>query len=593
MPHCHEDDAVSDSHEGHAQDAHAHDVEPVAPGPRWKVGGWRQFLLVLLVLAAVLGAASLAAFSRRPATPPTTELAPGATIFYNEACSDCATYLRDELLPSLEAAGASPIVVKDYINNPAYREELRGVNDRYGVPFTLQSHLATFVRDDRLAAFEGHVPGALIRETLALPDPTARLLLYQDSMGAVSTYRAWAFAGDPQEYAVTVPVTTYLAWFAANVAPAPGATIYYEALSPDCAAYVDTVLRPALEAAGVAPIAVRDSGSDPAIRQEMDSLHTAFQVPPNLRDHMAAFVNVGNLSLLRAFEGHVGAALLQEALAPGSGMDRVLVHEDAMGGATQYHAWAFVGEAPAFTLGTPLTAFEAWFAGTSVATPSAGPLLPLVLATGFVDGLNPCAFAVLLFFVSLLYVTRRPRIELARIGALYIFAVFLAYFLIGLGLIAAIMISSDPHLIARVSGVVVAGLGVFTLVQPHLPGVPNPFHTPGFAWARIKAWMFKGTQPAATVSGFLVGLCTFPCSGGIYVATLSLLAARTTYWEGLGYLYLYNLAFVLPLVLILVAVSNKSLARTATAWERKHTDWIRQGAGVAMIVVGLATAIFV
>jgi cytochrome c biogenesis protein CcdA len=86
-------------------------------------------------------------------------------------------------------------------------------------------------------------------------------------------------------------------------------------------------------------------------------------------------------------------------------------------------------------------------------------------------------------------------------------------------------------------------------------------------------------------------LCTFPCSGGIYVAVIGLLAAQTTYWEGLGYLYLYNLAFVLPLVLILAVASNKGLARRTTSWERRHTDMIRQVSGAAMIVVGILTVV--
>jgi len=129
-------------------------------------------------------------------------------------------------------------------------------------------------------------------------------------------------------------------------------------------------------------------------------------------------------------------------------------------------------------------------------------------------------------------------------------------------------------------------------VQPYLPGIPNPFHTPKFAWEGIRKWMFKGTQPAAAVSGFLVGLCTFPCSGGIYVAVLGLVAANTTYWEGLGYLYVYNLAFVVPLVIILGVVSNKQLARAATKWERGHTALIRQIAGLSMVVVGILTVVF-
>src|SRR3990170_4912130 len=40
-------------------------------------------------------------------------------------------------------------------------------------------------------------------------------------------------------------------------------------------------------------------------------------------------------------------------------------------------------------------------------------------------------------------------------------------------------------------------------------------------------------------------ICTFPCSGGIYVAVVGLIASHTAYLEGVGYLLLYNFMFVL------------------------------------------------
>ena len=437
MPHCHEESSAAAE-----APPESHGETPATPAAGVPPRGWRQFVLLALVLGGILALASVAA-SLRVSTPPQVSLPIGGTVFYNEACSDCAAYLADELLPALAAANVTPVVVKDYINTPAYRQELRGVNDGLGIPFELQSHLATFVRDQRLTVFEGHVPASLLQESLSLVDRPERLLIHQDSMGSVDAYGAWAFDGSPQHYPIDTSLSVYSAWYATN----------------------------------------------------------------------------------------------------GGG----------------------VRESPA--------------------------MLPLVLATGLVDGLNPCAFAVLLFFISFLYVSRRPRMEVARIGLLYIFAVFLAYLLIGLGLLLAITVSDDPHLIARVAGVFVIALGAFVLVQPFLRGIPNPFHTPKIAWNHIRARMMQGTQPAAAGAGFLVGLCTFPCSGGIYVAVIGLLAAQTTYWEGLGYLYLYNLAFVLPLVLILAVVSNKALARRTTTWERRHTDMIRQVSGAAMIVVGLLTVV--
>jgi cytochrome c biogenesis protein CcdA len=311
-------------------------------------------------------------------------------------------------------------------------------------------------------------------------------------------------------------------------------------------------------------------------------------IPFELQSHLATFVRDARLTV---FEGHVPGALVRESLALADRPERLLLHQDSMGGAEAYGAWAFGGAPQHYPMETPLSVYSTWVSTNGGGVREPPSMLPLVLGTGFVDGLNPCAFAVLLFFISFLFVSRRPRVEIARIGLLYIFAVFLAYLLIGLGLLMAITVSEDPHLIARVAGVLVIGLGAFVLFQPFMGNIPNPFHTPRIAWEAIRRRMFQGTQPAAAGAGFLVGLCTFPCSGGIYVAVIGLLAAQTTYWEGLGYLYLYNVAFVLPLVLILAAVSNKALAKRTTSWERRHTDAIRQASGVAMILVGLLTLV--
>jgi len=427
------------------QDAGATSEHEYAEQTSKSRGSWKQFFVGFLVISTVLFVASAAA-QFNISEPPNVVLAQGATIYYNEACSDCLTYLAGELRPTLEAVGISPIVVKDYINEPKYRQELRVLNDDLGIPFNLQSHIVTFVNGGNLTVLEGHVPADLMLQTLEAANETGRMLVYQDSMGTAVDYRAWGFGGEVRQYSIGTPLSDYVSWF----------------------------------------ISTRPTDSQQSVS-----------------------------------------------------------------------------------------------------------LLPLVVSTGFVDGLNPCAFAVLLFFVSLLYVTRRPRSEVGRMGSLYIYAVFLAYLLIGLGLLKAIMISEDPHLLARVAGVLVAAIGIFVLIQPLFPKIPNPFHMPKFVWERVQKWMYRGTDSAAGVAGFLVGLCTFPCSGGIYVAVLSLIAAKTTYWEGLGYLYLYNIAFILPLVIVLLVVSNRQLARQVTRWERGHTNLVRGVAAGAMVIVGILTVFMV
>ncbi|MHB1355048.1 MAG: hypothetical protein ACYCZF_03615 [Anaerolineae bacterium] len=67
--------------------------------------------------------------------------------------------------------------------------------------------------------------------------------------------------------------------------------------------------------------------------------------------------------------------------------------------------------------------------------------LPTVIVAGAVDGINPCAFTVLLLFITAIFATvqaegqntKEVRSRLLGMGAIYISAIFLTYLGIGVG----------------------------------------------------------------------------------------------------------------------------------------------------------------
>jgi cytochrome c biogenesis protein CcdA len=97
----------------------------------------------------------------------------------------------------------------------------------------------------------------------------------------------------------------------------------------------------------------------------------------------------------------------------------------------------------------------------------------------------------------------------------------------------------------------------------------------------------SATVPALITSGFLVGLCTVPCSGAVYLGVLSLLALQPTALLGYSYLVLYNLIFVLPLVVILVAASARPTLNRLARWNLHHREWVRLALGSGVVVMGL------
>jgi cytochrome c biogenesis protein CcdA len=165
--------------------------------------------------------------------------------------------------------------------------------------------------------------------------------------------------------------------------------------------------------------------------------------------------------------------------------------------------------------------------------------------------------------------------------------IFLAYFLIGIGLLQAFASIGFPHVISKIGAVLVIIVGLFSIKDYFFEGKGYSFKMPAFSSELLKQWMFKATLPAALVLGFLVGLCTFPCSGGIYVAILSLLTAQTTYFEGLAYLVLYNLMFVSPLIIVLLLAANKKTLERLDAWEKQNKKLMKLATGIFMILLGI------
>ena len=376
-------------------------------------------------------------------------------------------------------------------------------------------------------------------------------------------------------------------WHVRASGPAP-VVVYYNQACADCLHYIQETVVPLLREAGYADPTYRDYVNEPANRTALLSQSDAMGVPPDLQSHLTVFI--GERIIL---EGHIPEHVIADLLrAPEGAFERMLVYQDKMAGAIEYTAWGFRGEPMSYALDTPIAEYLAYLDKHGKHLAPAAPqardraLLPLVLTTGFVDGLNPCAFAVLLFFIAFLFTIRRTASSVWTMGLVYIAAIYAAYLLIGLGLMRAVLFVNNHHLMAKIGSWLVIALGRINLKDYFFPELPIHLRIPTIAHGTIQDWLKRSTYPASAVGGFLVGLCTFPCSGGIYVAIVGLLAARTTYAQGVGYLGLYNLAFVLPLLIILAGVGNRKVMHHIRLAEQSSRRWVRLATGLGMVAVG-------
>ena len=213
--------------------------------------------------------------------------------------------------------------------------------------------------------------------------------------------------------------------------------------------------------------------------------------------------------------------------------------------------------------------------------------LPLVSVAALVDSINPCAFSVLLLTIAFLFSLGKSRLSILKIGASYIFGIFVVYVLIGLGILQTLHLFNTPHFMAKVGAFLIIALGLINLINEYFPNFPVKLKIPQASHQKMAELMEKASLPTAFLLGALVGICEFPCTGGPYLVVLGMLHDQSKYLSGLGYLLLYNIIFILPLAVILLLASEQSLMDKVKAWKKTNSGNMRLYGGLAAIAIGI------
>jgi len=377
---------------------------------------------------------------------------------------------------------------------------------------------------------------------------------------------------------------------------APIISIFFNEACKDCGELVKETY-PSLFAEYGYELEMHDYINERSNRALLTQANDEWGVPFELQSHIETFIDDRLL-----IGGHVPLDMIRYLLEHPDEYDRLLVYQDKMHGEeTAYRVWDFVGEIKTYPIDEPITTYlqDAPTAQptSDLRTPNSEQntfwgLFAIITSSAFLDGLNPCAFAVLLFFIGFLFTIKKTRAKIWKMGLVYVGAIYLAYLLIGLGIAQAIIISGAPHLMAKVGAYLVIGLGVIQLLGVIFPSFPIKLRIPLDTKATLEKWMYKATLPASFIGGFLVGLCTFPCSGGIYVAIIGMLTAQSTAAAGTLWMLWYNLIFVSPLIILLILASNNKTTEQLQIWERSESVRMKLLVGGFMIALGAIILIF-
>jgi cytochrome c biogenesis protein CcdA len=198
-----------------------------------------------------------------------------------------------------------------------------------------------------------------------------------------------------------------------------------------------------------------------------------------------------------------------------------------------------------------------------------------IVSAGLIDGINPCAFTVIVFFISFLVLQGYKKRELIITSTAFIFAVFLTYIFIGIGIFSFLYSLNSFWLVARIFNIAIGFfciiLGAFALydffkfkktgssegLTLQLPqAVKNQIHKLiGLHYRKSKDQPQKlsifSLVLSALITGFLVSILEAVCTGQVYLPTITfILKTAPLKLHALGFLMLYNLMFILPLAVI-------------------------------------------
>lgn len=215
-----------------------------------------------------------------------------------------------------------------------------------------------------------------------------------------------------------------------------------------------------------------------------------------------------------------------------------------------------------------------------------------VVLAGLVDGLNPCAFATLVFFVSYLTLSGRQGREVLAVGAMFTLGVFLAYLAVGLGFYKVLgmmghLLTTLGRWVYGLTAVFCAGLAIFSFLD-YLKARRGDIgdmslNLPHNMRKRINAVIRKGRKSqtyiiGSFVTGVIISFLELACTGQVYLPTIIFVTSVPELRvRAIGFLTLYNLLFVLPLVVVFILAYYGTTSKDLTRFLERNAAAVKLG----------------
>ena len=218
-----------------------------------------------------------------------------------------------------------------------------------------------------------------------------------------------------------------------------------------------------------------------------------------------------------------------------------------------------------------------------------------VAVAGLVDGINPCAFTTIVFFVSLLATLKKGKREILVVGICFALAVFGTYLALGIGALKAIKvlsvksgISTGITVVVAVLAFVLAGYSFWDYAQYRRTGKAEDIRLKLPHSIRVRVNRIISTRmrtrnlaAGALTLGVVVSLLESLCTGQVYLPTIVyVMQDKRLAPQAIAWLVLYNGMFIVPLLVVFGLAYAGTASKTLVSLSRRHV-------GAAKLLLGL------
>lgn len=215
--------------------------------------------------------------------------------------------------------------------------------------------------------------------------------------------------------------------------------------------------------------------------------------------------------------------------------------------------------------------------------------LGAIVLAALIDSINPCAFGVMVFLSTYLAAVGSKG-RLLKVGLIYVLTVFLTYLLAGFGLLHFLGSFSNVMVwIYKIAGAILIVGGLINVKELFWYKKGISLQISEERKPLLQKFIYKTSIPAAIILGFLVSAFELPCTGQVYLGILAILskAAVGTKMLGFVWLFIYNLIFVAPLIIILLLFYFDKKSNWFTNMKDSRKKWLRFFMGLGMLTLGI------